>query len=188
MKYWLALLAGLIVLTGCGTSGGALTPPNAAPATYQEPPANPQSVLIPSLGVESTLIPTGLDLENRVNTDFPASQAAWYEFSVLAGEVGPLVLLGHVDGEGQPGIFNRLKELRPGDSVFVPASDGRSYEYTIDRVEEHPKDPAYFPTESVYGPVPNAQIRLITCGGPFGTDRAGHYDNNIIAFGTLRSG
>jgi hypothetical protein len=43
-----------------------------------------------------------------------------------------------------------------------------------------------FPTSAVYGPVPNSQLRLITCGGTF--DQAtGHYLSNVIVFATLQA-
>jgi hypothetical protein len=41
-----------------------------------------------------------------------------------------------------------------------------------------------FPTSDVYGPVPTAQLRLITCGGTFDT-ATGHYLSNVIVFATL---
>jgi hypothetical protein len=43
---------------------------------------------------------------------------------------------------------------------------------------------SHFPTEAVYGPEPDAELRLITCGGTF--DYAtGHYVSNVIAYATL---
>jgi hypothetical protein len=46
----------------------------------------------------------------------------------------------------------------------------------------YPKDE--FPTDEVYGPTPNAQLRLITCGGTF--DRArGSYVDNIVVYAVL---
>jgi hypothetical protein len=53
----------------------------------------------------------------------------------------------------------------------------------VDRVERHPKNA--FPAAEVYGPTPDATLRLITCGGSF--DRAsGHYRDNYIAFAHQR--
>jgi hypothetical protein len=36
----------------------------------------------------------------------------------------------------------------------------------------------------VYGPTPDAQLRLITCGGVF-DPATGHYLSNVVAFATL---
>ena len=38
-----------------------------------------------------------------------------------------------------------------------------------------------FPRAGVYGPVPDPEFRLITCGGPFDT-ASGHYLDNVIVF------
>ncbi|MGI9063884.1 MAG: sortase domain-containing protein [Pseudonocardiaceae bacterium] len=41
----------------------------------------------------------------------------------VPGEVGPAVILGHVNG-GEDGVFVRLHELGPGDEVDVVRADG----------------------------------------------------------------
>ena len=46
-------------------------------------------------------------------------QAGWYSLGPTPGEVGPAVVLGHVDGYRNPGIFYRLHELVPGDDVEI---------------------------------------------------------------------
>jgi len=43
-----------------------------------------------------------------------------------------------------------------------------------------------FPTEDVYGPVPDAELRLITCGGAFDA-ATGHYLSNIVVYATAVS-
>jgi len=35
----------------------------------------------------------------------------------------------------------------------------------------------------VYGPIPNAELRLITCGGAFDA-AAGHYLSNVVVYAT----
>jgi hypothetical protein len=52
--------------------------------------------------------------------------------------------------------------------------------FAVDSVEHVPK--AHFPTQRVYGEVPFAGLRLITCGGDF----KGHsYTDNTIVYGHL---
>ena len=65
---------------------------------------------------------------------------------------------------------------------LVGRSDGTTAHFTVTRVARHPKDA--FPTAEVYGPTPDAQLRLITCGGDF--DRAERsYLDNVIVYATL---
>ena len=54
----------------------------------------------------------------------------------------------------------------------------------MQRLERYPKDK--FPTEAVYFPTLNRELRLITCGGEF--DYAvGSYRDNIVVYATLAS-
>jgi sortase (surface protein transpeptidase) len=82
------------------------------------------------------------------------------------------VIFGHVDSTSGPAVFYRLGELRPGETVRVLRKDGRTAVFQIDSVDKVTKD--HFPTQKVYGDLPYAGIRLVTCGGRF--DQAtGHY-------------
>jgi sortase family protein len=78
-------------------------------------------------------------------------------------------------------VFFRLRQLVPGDEIAVDRADGSTVVFAVERVERHPKDA--FPTEAVYGPTPDARLRLVTCGGDF--DRSTrHYVDNVVVFAT----
>ena len=61
-------------------------------------------------------------------------------------------------------------------------ADGRILIFRVQRVERYPKDK--FPTEAVYVPTLNRELRLITCGGDFDYAR-GSYRDNIVVYATL---
>ncbi|WP_241832795.1 class F sortase [Amycolatopsis sp. CB00013] len=109
-------------------------------------------------------------------------QAGWYEPGPAPGQTGPAVIVGHVDGASQPGIFYRLHELAPGDRVTVERADGSVVTFVVRRTIHAPKD--RFPTKEVYGRTAGPELRLITCGGSF--DRAARsYRDNVIVFAQL---
>jgi len=56
--------------------------------------------------------------------------------------------------------------------------------FRVTTVRSYPK--AKFPTNAVYGPTPDAQLRLVTCGGTF-DPATGHYLSNTIAYASLVS-
>ena len=62
---------------------------------------------------------------------------------------------------------------------YVRRADGTLAVFRVTLVQEYPKD--HFPTESVYGPTPDAELRLITCGGTFDST-TGHYLSNYIVY------
>jgi sortase (surface protein transpeptidase) len=108
--------------------------------------------------------------------------AGWYTGAPTPGQLGPAIIVGHVDWGGQPGVFSRLRELNPGDEVTVERRDGSTAVFRITLVQHYPK--TSFPTAVVYGDIDHAGLRLITCGGPF-NPRAHSYDDDIIAFADL---
>jgi sortase (surface protein transpeptidase) len=142
------------------------------------------SLRIPRIGAESSLVPLGLNADRTVQVP-PVStpmQAGWYENGPTPGEIGPAVILGHVDGDHQPGIFYRLHELRPADEILVTRQDGGTVTFTVSRVQQVSK--TTFPTDAVYGDTSDAELRLITCGGAF-DHAARSYRDNIIVYAVL---
>jgi len=170
------------------------TPSPTAPATPQPAPtigpilsrSMPTHVDIPAIGVSSSLIQLGKNADGTVQvpplTD--PSPAGWYTGSPTPGELGPAVILGHVDTRVGPSVFYRLGDIRPGDEVSVTRSDGTVAVFTVDSVTQYPK--ADFPTLKVYGNTDRAELRLITCGGVFNS-AIGHYDKNTVVYATLTS-
>jgi sortase (surface protein transpeptidase) len=157
--------------------------PASTPATaLQLPASTPTRVQIPALGVTSRVMELGLERDGSMEVPPAAYPVGWYDGSPTPGELGPAVLAGHVDWDGEPGAFYGLRELRPGDTVVVDRADGTVATFRVDRVEEHPKDD--FPTEEVYGDIDRAGLRLITCGGAFDED-TGDYEDNVIVFASL---
>jgi hypothetical protein len=51
----------------------------------------------------------------------------------------------------------------------------------VTSVQTYPKD--HFPTQAVYGATPDAELRLITCGGAFDAATS-HYLSNIVVYAT----
>jgi sortase (surface protein transpeptidase) len=130
-------------------------------------------------------VPLGLNADRTVQVppvDTP-EQAGWFTGAPRPGDPGPAVLLGHVNGGGQAGIFARLGELGPGDEVLVERADGSTVRFTVRRVDQVPKTD--FPTDEVYGDTDGPELRLITCGGSF-DESADSYRDNIIVYATTR--
>jgi sortase (surface protein transpeptidase) len=152
------------------------------------PAAPPITVTIPAIGVDSSVIRLGLEPDGSIQVpslDDPHSPVGWFQRSPSPGQLGPSIILGHIDSRAHgPGVFFRLGELRPGDTVDVTRTDGTVAVFEITGVRSYPKD--QFPTLQVYGNLDHAGLRLITCGGAFDAG-SGHYRDNIVAFASLVS-
>ena len=144
--------------------------------------ARPVWLSIPSVGVRTSLIHLGVNQDGTLQVPSSTTVAGWYTGSPRPGTVGSAIIAGHVDSRYGPGIFFWLRTLRPGDRVYVGRADGTMAVFTVTRIKKFAKD--QFPTAAVYGPVPDAELRLITCGGVF--DRSlGSYLSNVVVFARL---
>jgi len=159
--------------------------PLGAPAPLPEPSTLtaplPVALQIPAIGVRTRLIRLGLTRQGTLQVPGSTSVAGWYTGSPRPGEIGSSIIAGHIDSYLGPGVFYRLRELHPGNQIYVRQADGRFAVFRVTAVRQYPK--ARFPTAAVYGPVPDAELRLITCGGTY--DYATHnYLSNIIVYST----
>jgi hypothetical protein len=186
-----ALVAMLIVgLSGCSSPsdpapGSAHN--NSAPPTSQVVPAGmtPVRVQIPSIAVDATLINLGLRDDGAMEVPPDGTQAGWYTGAPAPGELGPAVIVGHVDWGGHPGVFYNLRALKPDDRIVVTREDGTTAEFRVTRLEQFLK--SNFPTKMVYRNIDHAGLRLITCGGSF-DHQTRSYDGNVIVFAELVDG
>ena len=148
------------------------------------PESMPTSVRIPAIGTDSELLHLGLRDNGslEVPPTGPGSPASWYDKSPTPGELGPSILLGHVNEEdGSDGVFAGLRDLQPGDEIQIEREDGSTATFAVDYGEAYPKDD--FATEKVYGNTDDAQLRLITCDGY--DPETGLWDDNYVVYATL---
>ena len=141
--------------------------------------ARPVSLSIPVIGVHTRLIRLGLTAQGTLQVPASTSVAGWYTGGPRPGQVGSAVIAGHIDSYLGPGVFFRLRLLRPGDRVYVRQAGGRLAVFRVYAERSYPKD--RFPTQKVYGPAPDPELRLITCGGTFDPAR-GSYLNNVVVY------
>jgi hypothetical protein len=161
--------------------GQFIDPPPSGQWVLSIPAARPVLLTIPLIGVRTQLITLGRTAGDAMQVPSSTTVAGWYTGSPRPGAIGSAVIVGHIDSLTGPGVFYRLSELRVGDRVYVRRADGTTVEFQVTAVRSYLK--ARFPTENVFGPTPNAQLRLITCGGAFDF-ATGHYLSNTVVYTT----
>ena len=185
-------VAGLLVLTGrpghlpgpAGAAPDGLTPlgtaaPRPKPASYTAPP--PAALQIPAIGLHTRLVRLGITRRGTLQVPRSPAVAGWYTSSPRPGEIGSSIIADHIDSYLGPGVFYRLRQLHPGNRIYVRQAGGGLAVFRVTGVHQYRK--AHFPTAAVYGPVPDAELHLITCGGTF--DYATHnYLSNVVVYST----
>jgi LPXTG-site transpeptidase (sortase) family protein len=154
----------------------------------------PTGITIPAIGAHSTdVAPMGLQPDGSPGVPplTEVNQLGYYCpgglphcGAPLPGQLGPAVLLAHVNGDGKVGLFNNLWKLKAGDQVKVTLAGGHVAAFRVSRVQTVPK--TQFPYAAVYGVIGHPALRLITCGP--GAVVGKNYINQTIAFADLAGG
>lgn len=153
------------------------------PAPHALSAAEPQRLTIPSIGVDTSINSVGQETNGELETPALFSHTVgWYRHSPTPGEIGPSVLVGHVDTYKGPSVFWNLATITPGSEIVVQRKDNSTARFRVTTVEQYEQHD--FPTEQVYGNTDDAQLRLITCGGSYNylQDR---YSANTVVYATL---
>jgi sortase (surface protein transpeptidase) len=191
------LLAAGLVAAGAGAAGLILTrhptvpaaaalqllptptgPIEAGPPQGTAQVAEPVSLVIPAIGVSTSLVHLGLTSTGALQVPPTTAVAGWYTGSPRPGAIGSAVIAGHIDSYLGPGVFYRLSQLQSGDRVYVRRADGTLAVFKVTEVQMYPKDA--FPTAAVYGATPTPQLRLITCGGTFDYSTGSYLSNTVV--------
>ncbi len=186
----IALTAITLALTRSGDSvqhrspGAPQRPADAAYTAVKVPQGNPLRVRIPAIGVVEPLVPLGLNADGTL--EVPGHEdAGWFARGTRPGQVGPAVIVAHLDSVAGPGAFFRLRELKAGDVVHVDYRDG-SVPFTVREFARFAKTD--FPTKRVYGPTNAPELRLITCDGEFDRETRSHTSNLVVWASVISSG
>ena len=142
----------------------------------------PVWLTVPAIGVRTRLVDLGVNRNGTLQVPASTTVAGWFTGSPRPGAIGSAVIAGHVDSRTGPAVFFRLRTMRPGERIYVGRADGTLAVFTVTSVRMYPKDE--FPTAGVYGPVPDAELRLITCGGIF-DQSLGSYLSNVVVYARL---
>jgi LPXTG-site transpeptidase (sortase) family protein len=196
-----------LALTGCGSPAASAPAPAAAPAKAKATPTHvkkpaaddfksvrtyktvglPSRVRIPAIDLTTPPLeqlgrvvhPSYDQPKDSIQLPERSEDAGWFAGGPRPGQPGPAVIIGHVDMDHGPAVFFRLREMKPGQAVYVDRVDGSAQEFRVTEVRQVAKSD--FPTADVYAPDLESSLRLITCGGQFDPS-SGNYLDNIIVF------
>lgn len=186
---WLGgLLLAFALAGGCSTAPSAtppsLTPsgPAVAPPVARPVDQIPQRIRIPSIGVDAVIEGIGFTAKNDLDVaplDAHPEHVGWNLYGAPPGVAGqPALLASHIDMRGTQGAFYHLRDVKVGDKIVVTRGDGSQMTFTTVKTLLWPK--VKFSTLDLYHPVPDAEIVLVTCGGPLNRAIHSYMDNTIV--------
>lgn len=182
----------LAALTGCQTAPPDRIAPSgpagsALPTNCEQTPQSPHDpvrLYFPTQNVRVDVTRIGLTPQqdfNIVPLDRQPLLAGWYCYSPQPGDMGPSVMVGHVDWGGSKASFGRLAQLSKGAGIEVTNRAGAVHRYVVTSKQRVAK--AAFPFDRVFADSPVSRLTLITCGGPFNHQAHSYTDSDIIYAG-----
>jgi LPXTG-site transpeptidase (sortase) family protein len=149
------------------------TPQPAPPAVAPNPPAiggaSPTRLVIPSVGVDSKVIPVGWQLVEQNGQQYSVWQVAdyavgWHESSAVLGLPGNTVLAGHHNVNGE--VFRDLVNVEVGDKVTIYAGD-QPFEYQVElkTIVKEKGEPIEVRQKNAQwiAPTNDERVTLVTC-------------------------
>lgn len=140
----------------------------------QQPPESIVSTAIPaSIIVEVAGIDAAVEALNIVNgkMENPTGPwvVAWYRQSAVLGEIGNVMLAGHVDYWGVgPSVFYNVRDLAEGDRIDLVGDNGEIFSYEVAWNETFAVDELVSGTMAeIVAPSDGQIVTLFTCGGEF---------------------
>ena len=143
----------------------------------------PVGLSIPAIALEADFEGAlGVNQDGTMEVPESYDDLGWYQYGPTPGELGPAVVVGHVDSFTGPAIFYRLGELTVGDEIHIDREDGTTATFRVTGLERFEQD--NFPTALIYSDLDYPGLRLITCSGVYdrGTLR---YTHNLVVFAAL---
>jgi hypothetical protein len=142
-------------------------------------PSAPDRLTITSIGVRASLQRIGLNRDGTLQAPSRWGEAGWFAGGIVPGQVGPAVIVGHIDSTSGPAVFYRLSQLRPGARVTITTRNHSELTFVVDRLQRFTK--AHFPASSVYAATPDPELRLVTCTGAFDASTGQYLDNLVVS-------
>jgi sortase (surface protein transpeptidase) len=145
--------------------------------------SEPIALRIPKINLEAPFVnPLGLREDGSVEVPDSYTAVGRYKYGPTPGELGPAVIFGHVDSVARPAVFFSLGQLEVGDEIYILREDGNEARFVVEQKRRYLQ--SEFPTKEVYGDIPYAGLRLITCSGTYkkGEQR---YTHNLVIYAKL---
>lgn len=163
----------------------------AAPATnkpkpsefdnYQVAPDQPRYIFIPKINVRAIVRNLGINKSGEIAAPSNVFDSGWFNQSSKPGQLGAMVIDGHISSWSTKGVFYDLNKLKPGDDVQVQKGDNVRVNYVVVQTQTYEADKVDM--GAVLSPIDPSKpgLNLISCAGSVvkGTNQ---FDKRIVVF------
>lgn len=129
-------------------------------------PTDPIYITLPAIGAEGDIVKVGVDQNGSIAAPNTIHQAGWFINSVSPGEKGLSIINGHIDPRTKSAIFERLSELKVGDTFKITLGNAVVQTYVVRATQALPIEKS---ASVLFSQLPGLshQLNLITCAGTY---------------------
>lgn len=143
---------------------------------------DPYRIVIPTINVDAMIEQVGTIENGEMGVPDSFETVGWYNEGPMPGKRGNSVFSGHVDSKNGPAVFYELKDLGPGDEIYVYNKAGDSLTFVVEAIEIYPEDDS--PVSAIFDYSYQSKLNLITCTGTF--DRSTrNYSDRLVVYSSL---
>ncbi len=117
---------------------------------------------IPSIKVDALIQSMGLTAQGAMAVPNNNADVGWYSPGTRPGATGSAVIGGHNSWNQTAGVFARLNELKPGDTVSVVDANGLSTAFVVRGTQTYD---AIDLSTGIFMSPSGIHLNLITCSG-----------------------
>jgi hypothetical protein len=136
--------------------------------------ARPVRIRIPHLGIDRPVVSLGA--RGSTMQLPPAAGVGWWSGSVPPGQPGVSVVTGFIrTSTGAPGVFTRLRDLKPRDRICFTLTDGSQTTYVVTSMQAYPA--GTLPSNQIFTGASDPVLKLVTTGGAL---KPGDPNENVV--------
>jgi sortase A len=119
----------------------------------------PDRLQIPSIGLDTKVVPIGTktDAQGHFLWETAAFAVGYHKGTALPGDVGNVVLSGHISSPHEGNVFTKLPKVEPGDGIVVSTAE-RQFLYVVTETKVVTPDAV-----EVLDPTDEAIVTMLTC-------------------------
>lgn len=123
----------------------------------------PVRLVIPKIDIDTKIQEVGITKKGNMAAPNNFVDVGWYKYGTIPGNRGSAVIAGHVDnGVALPAVFYNLKELEPGDEIFITNENNELLRFTVTGSSTYDFNAK---ADEVFTEDSGKLIKLITCSG-----------------------
>ena len=141
-------------------------------------PRPPSRLRVPSLGLDSAVLPVGVTEDRQMQLPDDPRVLGWYRFGPAPGGGGSVVLAGHVDSRAfGVGPLVALQSIAAGARIEVVSGTAGVRPYRVDSIERFDRQALPATVFARTGP---ERLRIVTCTRPYLPDEGGYQQNLVV--------